>query len=280
MPCSQCEHRSTTSAGTPCPACTGQNAAAAPAAPAAPVTTLTPTPAPPPGVVGSGVLRSPVGLGRAAMILLLLVAVADVASITATFNMRRLMAGVLDGGFVDDGFVAVSERDADFADAMMAVTSFAGMALVLATMVVFIIWFHRVRCNAGVFATDWFTNGTGMAIGSWFIPIGNLWIPRRVAVETWTASRADHLAHSRQEPITLVNAWWTAWLITICLGRVAGRLYDRAETPGEIVSAANFLVAADVTNIVAAVLAILFVRRLTHMQHTKALALSQAPRTV
>ncbi|MEU3048586.1 DUF4328 domain-containing protein [Streptomyces sp. NPDC006984] len=220
-------------------------------------------------------LRSPVGLGRAAMILLLLVAVADIAYITATLNTRRLVAGVL-----DNGFVAVSEADVDFADALMTATSFASIAFVLATMVVFIIWFHRVRCNAGVFATDWFTNGTGMAIGAWFIPIANLWIPRRVAVETWTASRADHLAHSRHEPTTLVNAWWTAWLITICLGRVANRLYDRAETAEEIVSAADLLVAAGVTNIVAAVLAILFVRRLTHMQHTKALALSQTPRTV
>ncbi|GAA4797225.1 hypothetical protein GCM10023329_57790 [Streptomyces sanyensis] len=209
------------------------------------------------------------------MILLLLVAVADIASIMATLNMRRLVAGVL-----DDGFVAFPEADAEFADALMAATSFASIVFVLATIVVFIIWFHRVRCNAGVFATDWFTNGTGMAVGSWFIPIGNLWIPRRVAVETWTASRADHLAPSRHEPTTLVNAWWTAWLITICLGRVASRLYDRAETADEIVSAADLLVAAGVTNIVAAVLAILFVRRLTHMQHTKALALSQTPRTV
>ncbi|WP_432064991.1 DUF4328 domain-containing protein [Streptomyces sp. C10-9-1] len=275
MPCSQCEHRSTTSAGAPCPACTGQAAAAAPAAPAAPVTTLTPTPAPPPGVVGSGVLRSPVGLGRAAMILLLLVAVAYIARITAELNMRRLVAGVL-----DDGFVAVSEADAAFAELMLNWAETIRGNLLLATMVVFIIWFHRVRCNAGVFATDWFTNGTGMAIGSWFIPIGNLWIPRRVAVETWTASRADHLAGSRHQPTTLLNVWWTGWVATLLLSAFAAWRGSRAETADEMLAAVDLMVAADAVAVVAAVLAILFVRRLTHMQHTKALALSQTPRTV
>ncbi|MFJ3932457.1 DUF4328 domain-containing protein [Streptomyces sp. NPDC090029] len=209
------------------------------------------------------------------MILLLLVAVAYIACITAELNMRRLWAGL-----ADDGFVAVPEADAELAELMLNWADTIRGNLVLATMVVFIIWFHRVRCNAGVFATDWFTNGTGMAIGAWFIPIGNLWIPRRVAVETWTASQADHLAGSRHQPTTPVNIWWTGWVASLLLSAVASWRGSRAETAGEVLAAADLMVAADAVAIVAAVLAILFVRRLTHMQHTKALALSQTPRTV
>ncbi len=48
-------------------------------------------------------------------------------------------------------------------------------------------------------------------------------------------------------------------------------MYDRAETAEEIRHAAGLTAVSCLLDIVAAVLAILFVRRLTAMQHSKAL---------
>ncbi|TXS56560.1 DUF4328 domain-containing protein [Streptomyces sp. t39] len=212
-------------------------------------------------------LRSPVGLGRAAVILLIVVAVTDLAAALAAFNLRRVVTAMSDGGFL-----AVSQEDADFADMLITATSVAQILALPATVTVFIIWFHRVRSNAGLFAGDRFTRGTGWAIGGWFVPFAGLWIPRGIAAETWRASRTDPYAAGDHERGTLVNVWWglfvASWLVT----RYTDRRYDRAESLHEIVSAADGIVVACLLDIVAAVVAALFVHRLTRMQHTKAMS--------
>ncbi|MFG2227461.1 DUF4328 domain-containing protein [Streptomyces sp. NPDC048644] len=91
-------------------------------------------------------------------------------------------------------------------------------------------------------------------------------VPRRVAVFTWNAS-ADENSRSR----VLLNWWWALFLVNLFFGRLAGQRYAKAETLDEIRGAIAGLMTSDVFDIVAAVLAILFVRRLTRMQNEKAL---------
>ncbi|MEU1277750.1 DUF4328 domain-containing protein [Streptomyces sp. NPDC005805] len=227
---------------------------------------LTPTPASP-----YRPLVSPVGLGRAVVILLALVAVADVLVIGATYNIRRLMASLLDQPFAE-----VTDRDAELADSLFLMATVAQILLYVASVVVFIVWFHRVRSNGGVFAPDRFTRGPGWAIGGWFIPFAALWIPCGVAIQTWRASRTDPYAADDHEPRTLLHLWWAAFVASWLASRYADRVWDKAESPEQIVSAATAVMAATAVDILAAVLAILFVRRLTRMQHTKALALAGA----
>ncbi|MHC8561992.1 DUF4328 domain-containing protein [Streptomyces albidoflavus] len=57
-----------------------------------------------------------------------------------------------------------------------------------ASIVVFLVWFRRGRVNAEVFDPYGHTLRRGWAVGSWFVPFANLWLPRRVAVDTWRAS--------------------------------------------------------------------------------------------
>ncbi|MBT2367774.1 DUF4328 domain-containing protein [Streptomyces sp. ISL-10] len=212
------------------------------------------------------VLRSPVGLGRAVAVLLLLVAVSDIAAMVAALNLRRL------AGFIAAAdFIGYSDEDAELADALMVGTSLVQVIAYLATVVVFIVWFHRVRTNADVFAPDLLRRGRGWAIGGWFIPFAGLWIPRGIAADVWTASRTDPYAGDEHEPRTLVNIWWAAFVASMLCTRYAEQRYEKAETAEEIISATEKLLVSNTLEIVAAVLAILFVRRLTHMQHTKAL---------
>ncbi|MFE5591787.1 DUF4328 domain-containing protein [Streptomyces sp. NPDC056549] len=140
----------------------------------------------------------------------------------------------------------------------------------VATIVVFIIWFHRLRSNAEVWAGDLQGRKPGWAIGGWFIPIGNLWIPRAIAADIWRASRWQPYAADGARELTLLNAWWTFWIIDWIVGRAASLLYRGADTQEAYDSAAAWALASYTVNIVAAVLAILVVRRLTSMQHAKA----------
>ncbi|MET9107787.1 DUF4328 domain-containing protein [Streptomyces zhihengii] len=256
----------TASASAPAPAPAPAAGVAAVPAAASATPNLSPVVVRPPAPGTYQPLRSPVGLGLAAVILLGVVAVTDIVAALAAFNIRRVVTAMSDGGFL-----AVGQEDADFADMMMAGASGAQLLALLATVPVFIVWFHRVRANAGLFAPDRFTRGTGWAIGGWFVPIAFLWIPRGVAAETWRASRTDPHAPDDHERATLLNVWWglfvAAWIAT----RFADRRYERAESLHEIVSAADFVVLACLLDVVAAVVAALFVHRLTRMQHAKAL---------
>ncbi|MFJ5141034.1 DUF4328 domain-containing protein [Streptomyces sp. NPDC088707] len=142
--------------------------------------------------------------------------------------------------------------------------------LYVATGIVFIVWFHRLRKNAQVWAGDLQSRKPGWAIGGWFIPIGNLWIPRGIAVDVWRASRRHPYAADGARELTLLNAWWVCWAADMVLDRIAAQLYNAAETADAYVTASVWALAGYGLDIVAAVLAILLVRRLTSMQHAKA----------
>lgn len=112
--------------------------------------------------------------------------------------------------------------------------------------------------------------GKGWAIGSWFIPVGNLWLPYRVARQTWQASTAPPADAGQQVSHRPVKAWWITWVVALVIGRGGAKMYDKAVTPDALKQAASIVVIGDVLDIAAAVLAILFVRKLTGMQHVKA----------
>ncbi|MFE1553087.1 DUF4328 domain-containing protein [Streptomyces sp. NPDC058718] len=205
-------------------------------------------------------LRNPDSASFAVTALLGGTVFADVLSLFATFELRTAVTEHAGGD--------VSGRD--LAMASMAEVGLLQMLLLLLTGTAFIIWFRRLRANAEVWAGDLLGRTPGWAIGGWFIPFANLWIPRGVAVDIWRGSRAEPSAADRPGEFLLLNGWWTAFVVDTIVARVVGWNYARAETFEEYASAANWLLASDALDIVAAVLAILFVRRLTSMQHAKA----------
>ncbi|MGW7367381.1 DUF4328 domain-containing protein [Streptomyces sp. NPDC054841] len=211
------------------------------------------------------VLRSPVGLSYAVTALLGLIIVVDLLIIAASLNIRSLMSQV-----AANSSVANDEAQLNRADYAMAGSSVLYVIALLATATVFIIWFHRLRLNAATFAPDLQRRTAGWAIGSWFIPFGNLWIPRGIAADILRASQADPYG---REPAGrgLLNAWWGAWVWSALFDRYASKAYDKANDVDAIHDAAALVVTSAVFDMVAAVLAILFVRKLTALQHTKAL---------
>ncbi|WP_329195296.1 DUF4328 domain-containing protein [Streptomyces sp. NBC_01435] len=211
-------------------------------------------------------LRSPEGLAKAVVVLLTLIAVADLLAVAAELNVRRVIAA----GIAND-FATYDEAEATLADNMSGSAGGLQSLLGLATAVVFIIWFRRVRLNAEVFDRSMQSMRPGWAVGAWFVPIANLVLPRRIAGGVWTASAQTSTDGSwRSVPATVMNLWWGAWVCSLILSQFSYRLYLKAEQPQEIVDTTGLLVAADAFDIVAAVLAILFVRKLTRMQGERA----------
>lgn len=211
-------------------------------------------------------LRSPNGLATVVTVLLAVVIAADLLAVLAGFNMYSLM-----GRIVSDGAGAVTRSERDRGDALYGAAALLQILTLLATAVVFVVWFHRVRVNAEVFAPNGFTKGRGWAIGAWFVPIANIFMPRRIAREIWVAStQAAPDGSWREASQVPVNVWWSLWIVSAGFGRLAGNLYDSADDADAIQQASAVMGASDLLDVASAVFAILFVRKLSGMQHLKA----------
>ncbi|MFD9391745.1 DUF4328 domain-containing protein [Streptomyces sp. NPDC060000] len=211
-------------------------------------------------------LRSPVTLARAAAALLGLVIAADLFALWADFVTYDVTGDIADGALGESARAQRADRLLDWA-------GYVQTAALLACVVVFLCWFHRVRVNAEVFRPDGHSKSRGWAIGAWFTPVVNLWYPRRIALDIWDAS-SPGTAWDRPRPHGLVNAWWAMWIVSLLADRASSRKHARAGTAGtaeEIYSAMPQVIFADLADLVAAALAIAFVLRLTRMQNEKAL---------
>ncbi|MER7533410.1 DUF4328 domain-containing protein [Streptomyces sp. NPDC097704] len=201
-------------------------------------------------------LKNPSGLAKAVVVLLAGNIVFDV--LLGLIDVRGLAAE--NGTYFDPAVIGGVDLYVAYS---MAFT------LWFATAVVFIIWFHRLRKNAEVWARDLQGRTPGWAIGGWFIPIANLWIPQGIAADIWRASRWEPSAADAKGEMTLLNSWWAVWVADTVVDRIASQLYKWAETPEAYDTATLWSLASYGLDIVAAVLAIRFVRRLTSMQHAK-----------
>lgn len=151
------------------------------------------------------------------------------------------------------------------------VTSFSQSLTYLATVVVFLVWFRRVRLNAGLFDASAQRMAPGWAVGGWFVPVGNLWLPYQVAGGIWAASTPIRPDGGRDAVSrAALNLWRGAWVFSLLLSTTADRRYQMAETMDEPYDANNLMMVADLVDLGAAVLAVACIRALTRTQGERA----------
>ena len=155
----------------------------------------------------------------------------------------------------------------------------AGGAALLATFVVSVIlwllWFHRAYRNVDSFGSLDVRMGTGWAVGAWFIPIVNWFLPKSLANDIWRGTEPEPLRDGeRTEPrvAPLVHWWWAAWLVANLLGNLSFRLIDDARTLDAERTAVAVDIAAGISFVVAGVLALRFVRAVTERVAARAAA--------
>lgn len=221
-----------------------------------------PSPQPP---QAAAVLRSPQGSATALAVLLSVCAALALAS-----SGIGLYAWTLMNDLIASPSNSVSESLGE-TDSFLIPLGAGQLLTGLATAVVFLVWFHQVRCNGQVFRPDGFSQSTGWAVGGWFVPLANFFFPYRTAREVWDAS-TQHAPDGSYRPTSgaLVIAWWLTFVGSRILAFLASQKSTAAETTEAARDADFFEAVADLTTFVAAVLAVLFVRKLTAMQHVKA----------
>ncbi|MET9683309.1 DUF4328 domain-containing protein [Streptomyces coeruleorubidus] len=209
----------------------------------------------------SGTPRSVRGLLAAASAALVIVALSDLFAVFAGARIYLLI-----------------DKDQRRLDAAYSLYETAGDAqgiVFLPCAALFIAWFFRTRRNTGLMAPDRFRKGPGWAIGGWFIPLANFWLPYRIAVDMWGAATplpAD--GEPYRASIWPVNLWWGLLVSSSLFDLYAASRYESAESLTEIRVAVMQYMAADLLDMAAAVAAVYFAVRLTSMHWRKATASS------
>nr|WP_282090821.1 DUF4328 domain-containing protein [Streptomyces tendae] len=152
----------------------------------------------------------------------------------------------------------------------LQVTSFAaeglGLLVLLAAAAVWVAWFRRMRQNAESFAPGRIRYQPGLAAGSWFIPVGNFFLPKQIANDIWTATTGRPAGAGRW----LMHTWWWLWVLHLATELSAYRTWDEEKTADDAMGTVISALGGDVVAVVSTVFAVLFVSRLTRLQGDRA----------
>ncbi|MFD6431238.1 DUF4328 domain-containing protein [Streptomyces venezuelae] len=153
----------------------------------------------------------------------------------------------------------------------------------LAAIPVFLTWFNRVRTNAEVFAPGRHRQSPGMAVGAWFIPFANWWIPKQITDDIVAASDPSggarptaygypgpygHPAPYARPGQGAVTAWWATWVASSVLSALGWLLLVAADEgdPGDGRAALLMFMLSDAALIAAGICGIVMIRTITTMQ--------------
>lgn len=145
----------------------------------------------------------------------------------AVFGIAAVLGLVAWGTYENYLSGAASAADSVGADdAYWAAVGFGFFAMLPAAVVV-IVWLYRHHKRLSTIAGPDMKYSHGWTIGGWFIPIGNLWIPKRIVDDLWRRSgRTDGVnATGDSEAVPARNHWWWAlWIAGAILNQIAGAM--------------------------------------------------------
>ena len=137
--------------------------------------------------------------------------------------------------------------------------------------IAFVVWFWRAYSNLTVLGRHR-KRRAGWAIGAWFVPIGNFFIPYGIGAEIWTKSRVSEGGslgpESNLEPVI---SWWALFLIMGVVNQIAFFAGNNGSNdPAQIASVVGLDLVGSLVAVAGAIAAIRFVRYATERQRALA----------
>ena len=237
-------------------------AAAVPAAPGvpAPAVLWAPVPDTPAGAAASSVpFRSSRTRAVVTMIALGLAGAIEIASIVHLAGFSRLVDDVISG--------AASSADADAFDATTAGIASTYLLVLIVAAIAYIAWLSRSVDNVPALGAGTPPHSPRGAIGWWFVPFASFVVPFQIV-----ADLHDRLATAtdsgRARPLLI--AWWLTWLGGSFIGYATALAGD--DTVDQLKAQVGIQMFSDAVTVVAAILAILVVRRIVRREDARAAA--------
>ncbi|WP_399082288.1 DUF4328 domain-containing protein [Streptomyces sp. BBFR2] len=198
------------------------------------------------------------GLALATTLLILAVLVGDALNTVSDWRNYSVFRAFRAG--------AATLADLRAADTFSLWVSLPAVVVSAAAGAVFLVWLWRARCNTELWSSRTaHRRARGWAIGGWFTPVANLWIPYHVVTDVWRAS-----AERRPAPRGPVTAWWAAYVVGQALNRSLGQYYLAKKITEPVLRSAAVLSTVSLAlDVAAGVLLILILTRITTWQNRR-----------
>lgn len=201
--------------------------------------------------------------------LLIAVAIVGLADLVSEFFLYRLLALIPTQG--------ITEAEAAAADSRERIISLVQIALLIATAVAFLIWFHASYKNLPVLGGRGLKYSPRWAVGGFFVPLLNLIRPAQVMREVWHASDPSGVerdnapdgpaVRNKLRAPVIIAAWWIFFIAASILSNTAARMsFAENQTLDELQRQTLLYMVADALDIPSALLGVLIVGRVTRWQ--------------
>jgi Domain of unknown function (DUF4328) len=200
-----------------------------------------------------------------AIIAIAAVAVIDVVAVWSGLDRYDLLGRIANGG----NFTLDEANSSDNQETAIALLQI--LALIFGG-VFFIRWFLDAYRNVNPLggSRDFTEKWAGWA---WFVPFLNLWRPKQIANDIWRASDPEHANEIPRDDAPVwgvVTLWWAFWLAANFGSQIAARIAFSGDSAESLRNATAAYLVGDSIDIVAAVLAIVVIRRITARQEERA----------
>lgn len=163
----------------------------------------------------------------------------------------------------------ITQVEAEAFDLAFAAVGLVQTSVYLAAAFTFLAWLSRIVENVPALGAGKPSVSPRAAIGWWFVPFANLIKPYLIVGDVH-----DRLAPGQARPgRALVRSWWLVWLAGNILSNVALRVVlGEPDTVDDLRLEFGLFAASDAATTVAAVLAVLLVRRIQNWADSRAAA--------
>ena len=207
--------------------------------------------------------------GRSLVVIVLFVAYIVVTLAATAVNLMRLT-------LPDMVLSADADAHLTLTELLEFLVALPALLVNLALIVMFLVWLYRVSKNIPALgnpkARVEYT--PGWAVGSFFIPFGNLYMPYKGVREVWEKSdpgirTANDYMLAPPSTAPLLLGWWVMWITHNVLSNIYIRLQWRSGVREGEPALIVLDIVSDVAGIVAAALAIFVVRGIDKRQQER-----------
>lgn len=182
------------------------------------------------------------GRSRALWLKIFLIAgaLAGTALAVSTFLSIRLVREAMAGH-------PVPQAASEFIRLLMQAAGVLTSVSSLTAFVLLLVWLHRAYRNLHALGARQLSDSPGWAVGSFFIPLLNWYLPYRIVADIWIESdprpsAPEQAGRRRARRALFVLIWWGAWLAANIIGSATGLMIGHLKTPQAFLDVAGYLI--------------------------------------
>ncbi|MFZ5989540.1 MAG: DUF4328 domain-containing protein [Bacillota bacterium] len=206
-------------------------------------------------------------LSRAVIIAVSLAILTDLIGVYSGFLEIGLLSKVKQG-------FEITTAEANVNDTRQGIIGVFQVLVYFLYFILFLVWVNRSNKNLTALGIKNKKFSSGWAVGWFFIPIASLFKPYQVMKEIWQGSSSldvedEGIPLRSYESTSLINLWWTFFIISSIVGQISFRLAMAVDTVDMIYTSSIASVASDILSIFEQIITIIVVYKITSFQVEK-----------